>query len=161
MNVLEYAIKMELDGEKYYREQAQINKNNKLYTVCLMLAEDEKNHARILNQKLNEMVYELASIDTLAKAKNIFEDLGNLKMETKEVLSQLDFYSIAQEKEKQSINLYKDFLDKATNNQEKELFEYLIGQERQHYEVLEELVMLLRRAEEWVEAAEFGTRKEY
>ena len=38
--------------------------------------------------------------DTLAKAKNIFKDIGNLKLEAKEILSQLDFYSIAKEKEK-------------------------------------------------------------
>ena len=28
MNDLNFAIKMENDGEKYYREQAEINKNN-------------------------------------------------------------------------------------------------------------------------------------
>jgi len=42
MNDLNFAIKMENDGEKYYREQAEINKNNALYTVCLKMAESSK-----------------------------------------------------------------------------------------------------------------------
>jgi rubrerythrin len=161
MNALEYAINMELDGEKYYNEQAEINKNNSLYAVCLMLARDEKNHARILSHRLSDMVYELEETDALLQAKNIFKDIGDIKVETKEVLSQLDFYEIASEKEKQSIDHYTGFLSKATEAKEKELFEYLIKQEKQHYEVLEELASLLRKAEEWVESAEFGIRKEY
>lgn len=161
MNVLEYAINMELDGEKYYRNQAEINKNNELYTVCLMLAEDEHNHGRILNDKLNEKVCELGETDILSRVKNIFQDINNIKSEIKQIPSQLDFYRIASEKEKQSIDLYVDFLAKATNDQEKRLFKYLIEQEKQHFEVLDELALLLSHAEEWVENAEFGIREEY
>ena len=31
MNTLDYAIKMEYDGEKYYREQGELNKEKGLY----------------------------------------------------------------------------------------------------------------------------------
>ena len=44
MNSLEFAISMELEGGKYYREQAEKNQGNSLRTVFLMLAEDEDNH---------------------------------------------------------------------------------------------------------------------
>ena len=64
-------------------------------------------------------------------------------------------------KEKQSIDLYTDFLSKASNDEEKTLFEYLIRQEKQHYEIFDELVTMLRNSEDWVENAEFGIRKEY
>ena len=37
MNIFKFAIDMELDGLKYYREQAEVNKNNMLYPVCQML----------------------------------------------------------------------------------------------------------------------------
>ena len=161
MNALEYAIQMELDGEKYYREQAELNKDNSLYTVCLMLAEDEKKHAMILSNKLEKLAYELTDSEMLLDVKNVFTDINNIEMEEKEVLSQLDFYRIALDKEKQSIELYTDLLNKAADSEEKDVFEYLIRQERQHQDVLEELVTLLRHAHEWVEAAEFGIRKEY
>lgn len=161
MNILEFAIDMELDGLKYYKEQAEVNKENMLYSVCLMMAEDEKNHAKILTDRMKEIDYRLIETETLSKAKNIFEGSGDIKIATKEIASQLDFYRIASDKEKQSIDLYTDLSSKAVEGQDKELFDYLIKQEVQHYEVLEELANLLRQSEEWVEFAEFGLRKEY
>lgn len=161
MNDLKFAIDMELDGEKYYRQQAEINKNNSLYTVCLLLAADEKKHAQILTDKLNEKSWQLIDTDTLSKAKNIFEGIGDIKIEGKEKASQLDFYKLASEMEKQSIDLYTKYFSKAEGVKEKELFEYLIRQEKQHFEVLDELALLLRHAEDWVENAEFGNREEY
>jgi len=161
MNSWKFAIDMELDGEKYYKEQANINKDNSLNVVCLMLAEDEKKHAQILTDKMDKKSFQLIDAQTLSKAKNIFDCIGDIKIEDKEIASQLDFYRIATEKEKQSIDLYKGYLLKAVGSEEKELFEYLIKQEENHYEVLDNMASLLIKPEEWVENAEFGIRKEY
>lgn len=161
MNDLKFAIDMELKGEKYYTQQAEINKKNSLHMVCLMLAAEENNHARILIEKMNENPYQLSDTDTLSKAKNIFEAIGNIKVDIGATANQADFYSIASEKEKQSIDLYTKYLSKAEGAKEKELFKYLIGQENQHFVVLDELASWLKRADEWVESAEFGTRPEY
>jgi len=161
MNSWKFAIDMELDGERYYKEQANINKDNSLNVVCLMLAEDEKKHAQILTDKMDKKSFQLIDAQTLSKAKNIFDGIGNIKIEDKEIASQLDFYRIATEKEKQSFDLYKEYLFKAVGSEEKELFEYLIKQEENHYEVLDNMASLLIKPEEWVENAEFGIRKEY
>lgn len=161
MNDLKFAIDMEHDGEKYYRQQAEINKSNSLHGVCLMLADDEKNHAQILTNKMNENPCQLLDTDTLTRAINIFEGIGDIKIDGKETVSQLDFYRIASDKEKQSIDLYTKYLFQAEEKAEKELFEYLIGQEEQHFAVLNELAAMLRNTEDWVENAEFGLRKEY
>lgn len=37
MNSLEFAINMEHDGEKFYKRQVEINKDNSLNTVFLLL----------------------------------------------------------------------------------------------------------------------------
>ena len=42
MNILEFAINMELDGEKYYNDQAEITKDSYLKNIFLILAKDEK-----------------------------------------------------------------------------------------------------------------------
>jgi len=161
MNDLKFAIDMELDGEKYYRQQAEMNKNSSLRSVCLMLAEDEKMHAKILTGKMNEKPWEFIDTGTLSRAKNIFEGIGDIKIEEKELVSQFDFYRIATEKEKKSIDLYTEYKSKAYEDKEKELFDFLIKQEEQHYAVLDELSAMLRRTQDWVENAEFGIRKEY
>jgi len=77
------------------------------------------------------------------------------------LVSQFDFYRIALEKEKKSIDLYTEYKSKASEDKEKELFDFLIKQEEQHYAVLDELSTMLRRTQDWIENAEFGVRKEY
>lgn len=81
------------------------------------------------------------------KAKNIFESIEDIKSEEKEMLSQLDFYRIVLNKEKQSIDFYAEYLSKADGVKEKELFEYLIKQEKQHFELIDELASFLGHAE--------------
>lgn len=161
MNAMDFAINMELDGEQYYRKQAAINKDNSLYSVCVMLADDEAHHATILKNRQDRQPIEMPVSDTLQKAKNIFNGISDIEMAQKPIPSQLDFYRIASEKEMQSIALYSELLTKSEDRRDAELFEYLIGQEKQHFEVLDNLAALLRNAEEWVESAEFGIRKDY
>lgn len=161
MNLLEYAIKMEQDGEAYYTKQAEINKDNSLQAVCIMLATDEAHHGQILARRLNQLSYELSDSNTLENARNIFSGIGDIEMELKAIPSQLDFYRIASEKEQQSIEIYTELLAKADGKQDIEIFQYLIGQEKQHFEVLDNLATLLRQGEEWVESAEFGLRKDF
>lgn len=161
MNAIEFAIKMENDGENYYRKQAELNKDNSLNAVCQILAEDERNHAVILHNKMHGMQYDLISTDIYSVMENIFSDVENFKSEFKETASQLDFYRMAMQKEKQSITLYKDLLSKASNEEEKLIFDFLVSQEKEHFNILEELALLLSRPDEWVESAEFGIREEY
>ena len=62
---------------------------------------------------------------------------------------------------KQSIDLYTRLLSEATNDKKKRLFGYLIRQEKEHFEIMEELIVLINRPDDWVESAEFGVREEY
>jgi rubrerythrin len=161
MNSLEFAIKMELDGVEYYQRQAEANKDNRLNTVFLLLAKDEARHAKILENEFKELDYELVGNDTLSEANNVFRGSKDFQNEFKEIPNQLDAYRLALEKERQSIELYQKFLSEAMDDKLTELFEYLVQQEKDHHKILESLIMLVERPEEWVESAEFGTREEY
>jgi hypothetical protein len=126
-----------------------------------MLAKDEGYHAAILQKKLDGSSYELKNNDTITESKGIFNGIGNFKNEIRSIPNQLDLYREALEKEKQSIKLYEDLFNHATDDNEKELAVFLIQQERDHLAILQELVLLVNRPNEWVESAEFGIREEY
>lgn len=158
MKNLEFAINMELDGIKFYTNQAMLNKNNGLYTVCMMLADDEASHAKMLLDSLKNDSFKLSEQKVDPNQKNVFTDISEKEIKD---IGQLDFYRIALEKEKESIDLYAEFSQNATASSEKKFFDYMVNQEQHHYNILEELTSLLRIAEEWVEAAEFGVRKKY
>jgi rubrerythrin len=160
MTTLDYAIKMECDGEKYYREQAKINKNNGLSVVCNLLAEEEKEHAQLLKNKKDQLSYNLQPSDFLTKAKNVYTGSKGIEVKDTNYPSQLDFYRIVCEMEQKSVDLYQKFLSEATKEEDRKLFEYLINQEKQHLEAFEEMSRLLQNAEWWIESPEFGRRNE-
>jgi rubrerythrin len=158
MDALTYAIQMELEGEKYYTEQAAASLQHNLRIVFSMLAEDEKNHATILKSKLEGQPYELHDTGR-PPIKNVFAGMADFKIDIKKFLEQVDLYRLALEKEKQSIELYQKLLLESPDDMD--LFEYLIKQEQGHYALLEEIIKMVNRPNEWVESAEFGVREEY
>lgn len=160
MNIMEFAINMEVEGEKFYSEQANKVNDKNLKTVLNMLAEDEKHHAEIIRKKIDDVPYDLDKKNIVDETKNIFKGIEDFKSAIKETPDQLDFYRDALKKEQESIDLYEELLSKATDLASKELFEFLINEEKEHYTTINELVQLLKHAEEWVENPEFGLRRE-
>jgi len=159
--MLEQAVKMEKDGEIYYTKQAELNMNNSLYKVCMLLAKEERRHAELLENKLNSRPVKLKKSETYSKVKNIFEATENLKSEVENITNQLDFYKYARENEQKSIDMYNDLLSLSGNDEDSDLFKFLIEQEKDHFMIMDEIVKMLTNAEQWVESAEFGTREDY
>ncbi|NCB41659.1 MAG: rubrerythrin [Clostridia bacterium] len=158
MKNIEFAINMELEGVKFYTKQAELNKDNSLYGICSMLADEENHHAQMLIDSSKNNSFKLSPKETAPDKENVFRNISDKELQD---LGQLDFYKLALEKEKESIILYKDFLDDATEPSERLFFEYMVDQEQHHYNILDNIVVMLQNSEEWVESAEFGVRKEY
>lgn len=160
MNTLEFAIQIELEGERFYIEQAQIHKDNGLHVVCNLLAEEERRHAEILQNKMRQLEYTLQDFDFLTNAKNIYTGSKGIMVEGANYPTQLDFYRSVCDKEQESIDLYQSLLAEAATDEDRKLYEFLIHQEKQHIEAFEEMSRLLENAEWWVESAEFGLRRD-
>jgi rubrerythrin len=160
LTAVEYAVKMEIDGERYYLAQAELHKDNGVAVVSRFLAEAERSHAQLLRDWMDRIPYSLENQAPFTGVKNIFSDLGDFRSEIKVTPSQLDFYRAALELEQKSIDLYAGFLAGSEDPRELELFRFLVGEENRHFALLDELVTMLRHAEEWVESAEFGLRNE-
>lgn len=157
MDMMEFAINMELDSQKYYEEQAQLYSQGGLEAVFTMLAGEEKAHAELLKNKQQGHVFKLTE-PARPDLKYVFSGATAFKSDIKERPDAVDAYRMALEKEQQSINLYEKLLSEGGSA---ELFEFLIRQEKKHYEILEEIVKLVDRPNSWVESSEFGLREEY
>ncbi|HZJ58601.1 MAG TPA: ferritin family protein [Clostridia bacterium] len=161
MRSYEFAIQMELDGERYYMEQAEKHRDSGLHTIFLTLARDERKHAQILKDRMKQLDTVLSETTSYADYKNVFQDTPDFHNVIKDIPDQLDVYSVAMDKEKESINLYKGMLEEARDDGDREVFRFLIHEEQIHYNLLEEIWSHVNRAVEWVESAEFGLREEY
>jgi rubrerythrin len=158
MDILVYAIKMELDGESYYKEQAKLNRGNQLYKIFMYLAEEESEHARILEEKSKGLSYKKSAAVTV-HGQNVFTNLKDQKVDINNVEAQVNAYKLALEKEKESIDLYKKLMCESAESAD--LYKFLISQEEEHYALIEEIIKFLNRPNERVESAEFGIREEY
>ncbi len=161
MTVLQYALEMEQDGEAYYNNQAQTFADTPLKPVFETLAKQEHKHADLLRSKMEGTPYELKESDEFANRENLFSGMKDYKPKVEANPAQAELYREARELEQKSIDLYSDLLGKTDDAETKALLDFLVKEETQHYEILEELFRFVNRPNEWVEDAEFGLRETY
>ncbi len=161
MDALELALSLELDLEKYYKEQAEKNKNNSLNIVFTMLAKEEEKHADILLGKADLFTMSVNEESILIESRKVFGQLKDFESDISDLPSQLDSYLFALDMEHKSLDFYHGLKDNAQDEHAQKTYDYLIKQEEIHCVLLEELVKLTTRPKEWVESAEFGIREDY
>ncbi|MDF2908703.1 MAG: rubrerythrin [Herbinix sp.] len=159
MNTIDFAINMELEGQKYYLDLAELNMDNELNNVFLLLADSEGQHAALLEKFKKKEILNLNEQFIQPEFKSVFQNLKYFHKEHS--AKQLEAYRIACEQEEKSIELYKSMKANVQDGLNEEIFDYLIGQEQDHLILFEELVKMVTRPEEWVESAEFGIREDY
>lgn len=161
MTPVEFAIQMELDGERYYLEQGEKAEYPSLKAVFDLLAREEREHADLLKKYAAQVAYVLHESQVLAHASGVFANEQDLRIEYKARPDQIDAYKLALDKEKESIALYEKMGSEANSDEEKRLFVFLVEQEKIHYHMFQELIEHVLKAKQWVESAEFGVREEY
>ena len=168
MNIYDFALKMELDGEQFYLQQAAKVAHADLKVVLKGLAEDEQRHYRIVQQLQNQKRVFIEPDPAISAARSIFELAGNKPFIPKDQDSiaklkdeQRDVYQAALRKEEESVRLYKELKESAELQAEKDILEKLVHEEESHAEVLGNIIEMFNRSREWVESAEFHHQKPY
>lgn len=162
MNIYKYAMKMEKDGENYYRELANKTEDIGLQNILKMLADEEVRHYNIIEQMMKSKTSaELAETGILKKVKNIFIKIKGKNLVFNFDLPQINFYRKAQEIEKKSYKFYIEMSDKVEIESQRKVFLKLAGEEKKHMFLLENLVEFVSRPETWIENAEFNHLDDY
>ncbi len=163
MNIFEYAMQMEKDGENYYRELAQKAANPGLKNIFLLLADNEIEHYDTIKAIKEGSKYNFKETKILGQSKNIFikikeqnEDLSGINMSRKEV------YEKALDLEKQSIDFYEDLKNKEIESDiQKEMISKIKEEEKQHYFLIENIIEFISNPDTWLENAEWNHLSEY
>ncbi len=160
MDLFDVAIKMEMEGAEFYRDLANKSPSEGIKRIFTMLAEDEERHKETFEAMKKES--DLPPTDVAAaviEATKIFRDLE--KREFLEEEHQLTLYQHALEIEQKSIDFYKEQLEKLIAEEQKEALKKIISEEREHYNLIDDIMIMVENPERWVEDAEFGIRDEY
>jgi rubrerythrin len=162
MNIYKYAMKMEKDGENYYRELANKTEDIGLQNILKMLADEEVRHYNIIEQMMKSKASaELAETGILKKVKNIFIKIKGKNLVFNFDLPQINLYRKAQEIEEKSYKFYIEMSDKVEIESQRKVFLKLAGEEKKHMFLLENLVEFVSRPETWIENAEFNHLDDY
>ena len=165
MDIFDFALKMELDGEKYYRELAKNAQHDELRVVLDKLADDEQRHYDIIKAFQEQAQVDISDSDSLTGGMaNIFAnrstaqntgDIPKLKDE------QIDIYKAALVKENESIAVYDNLKTKTDSPDIKAICEKLANEEKRHAQILETIIEMLNNVNDWVEAAEFNPKRAF
>ncbi len=161
MNIYEFAMKMEKDGENYYRELAKMTMNTGIRNILTMLAEAEAVHYNIFRKmKDNEEVH-VSDTKILLQVNNIFVKMRAEEKNIDVHITHTEQYKRAQEIEKNSRDFYLQQADKVKGPVQKEIFIRIADEEKKHYFILEEIINFVSRPQTWLENPEWYHLEEY
>ncbi len=159
MDIFEFAMQMELDGAKLYRELAEKSQDAGVKAILGQMAEDEDKHYAILKSMSEAAEPEMAETSVLTDAINIFAGI------TKDDLDlsgeQVDVYRRAAEIEAKSEAFYVEKAGEVDNAAQRELLLRLADEEKRHKHLLEGMVEFLSEPQAWLENAEFTNLENY
>ncbi|MGB9716666.1 MAG: ferritin family protein [Thermodesulfovibrionales bacterium] len=150
MNSIEIAIKMETDAIKFYTEASEKTKNPVGKQMFLTIVEDEKRHLETLTQIFKGLDITIQDVSPMENIRTVFESLKNGMMKRIEATTdELEAFKIAMQMEKEGVEFYKEAKEKAKTEKEKALFERLVKEEQEHYNIFSNTYFFLHDTGSW------------
>lgn len=142
MHPLDYAMEIELQGKKYYLEQAALMGDSGLREIFQGLAEDEERHYQFVKQMKESGLYEYQERIRSYDVAEIFT--GAVKD-----ANYIQIYQQAVDFENRAVELYAELAQDAATEGEREAFRMLVREEESHREILQRVLDTLQRPEEY------------
>ena len=135
MNIFEFAIQMEKDGEDYYRQLARQTDNSQFRKILTMLADEEVEHRKYLEKAQTEKP-QTAETTVLADSRGIFEQIKDSGEFEDLQGTQIDLYEKARDLEQKNQDYYTEKAAEVKEDYQKELFLLLAEEEKKHFFLL-------------------------
>ncbi|MBS1112719.1 MAG: rubrerythrin subfamily [Nitrospirae bacterium] len=136
MNAIEIAIKMEKDAIDFYSKAAEKTSHPAGKKMFQSITEDEKRHLKMLSQIFKELDIKMDDVSPMRNMQTIFESMKNSMMErVMATQDELEAFKIAMQMEQEGVAFYKRVETETRKEKEKALFERLIKEEQQHYDI--------------------------
>ncbi|OPY73511.1 MAG: Rubrerythrin [Syntrophorhabdus sp. PtaU1.Bin050] len=161
MDIYEYAMQMEKESEKYYRELVEKTMNKGLRAILTILADADVEHYNIFQKMKKDESIQMTQTDVLSNVKKVFARMKE-KDDTAGVdMSEIELYRKAQEIEKRTETFYREKAGIATDEAQKRILHKIADEENKHYLTLENIIEFVSRPSQWLENAEFYHLEEY
>jgi len=160
MDIYEFAMQMEKDGEVYYRELASKVQNKGVAKILNMMADDEVKHYKIISA-MRDGSPDMATSPVLSGAKNIFKEISSSRKDLSFEASHKEALQKAMEIEEKSEQFYLEKQRESDSEGHKALFGKLADEERRHVHLLDHMIEFVTKPDSWLDDAEFSNLEEY
>ena len=161
MDIYDFAMKKEKYAHDYYQQLAERSGHSGLTSIFSMLAEEEDKHYHVVEQMKSETPDTVTDTDVVGDAKNVFKKIREGTDKFDFDTSELDIYKKAQEIEQDSRNYYLEKAKEVQDQKQKDIFNTLANEERKHYMLLDNIIEMVSRPEQWLENPEWYHLEEY
>jgi rubrerythrin len=161
MEIFDFAMKMEQDGQAYYEKMAKMADNAVLKNILLDLAQDEVKHYNIFKRfKEGDLSATAdlkgASSKVMDNAKNVFEQLAKKKNQFSFGSDVVSAWKEAQKIEKKSEDFYREKAAAEKNDKVKKTILLIADEEHKHWTLIEHILQFLNHPKQWIDDAEWN-----
>jgi len=150
MNAIEIAIRMEKDAIRFYTEAAEKTRNPVGKKMFLTIVEDEKRHLETLSQIFKGLSISCKDFSPMKNIKTVFASMKDEMLKRVEATTdELEAFKIATQMEKEGVEFYQKAALEAKTEKEKTLFEALIKEEQDHYNIFSNTYFFLSDTGSW------------
>ncbi len=140
MNIYDYAMKVEKDGEEYYRNLAEKSTDIGLKRVFTMLADQEVKHYAALKKMARNDGFDSSDYETFDnEEKTIYEILQENKG-SGFPQDEIAYYKEAIEHEDNMAAYYREKADEVDTEAEKYILNTIAEEEEKHKEIMENIL---------------------
>jgi rubrerythrin len=150
MTAIEIAIRMEKDAIDFYSKAAEKTSHPAGKKMFESITEDEKRHLQMLAQIFKEIDIKMTDVSPMRTMQTIFESMKSAMMQRVEATEdELEAFKIAMRMEQEGIAFYKKVEAETERPKEKALFERLIKEEQQHYDIFANTYNFMQDTGNW------------
>ncbi len=160
MDIFDFAMKMELDGKKYYETKAAETKEKSLKEILLTLAEEELNHFNFFKKMKDGEIEQAAAqintkTDTLNKIQNIFIDLSKNNDKKSFGEDDISVWTEALKIEEKAESFYRGKAVSEPDKAKSKLLNLIADEERNHVHMIEGVLSYLKFPDAFAQSAQF------
>ena len=155
MDIYEFALQMEKDGEDYYRDQARKAGNNGLKNIFTFLANAEAQHYDILKKMKDREDLQLPDAEIISDVKSVFKKMKEENDTGGVNASQAGIYRKAMDLERENHEFYMKKASESDDERQKGILLKFADEEQKHCIILENIINFVSRPDDWLENAEW------
>ncbi|MEE8577662.1 MAG: ferritin family protein [candidate division Zixibacteria bacterium] len=150
MDIIEFALQMELDGRAFYTKGAETTSQPALKEIFTTLAAEEDRHYKFFKEMADGNTKKAGSLlgstayEAMKHSKNLFEQMADLGIESLSGDDEIELWNEALKMEEQAEQLYRDEATGEGDPARKKLLHSIADEEKSHIYLIDNILTFLK-----------------